>query len=160
MRLDNSMREMREVDTVKIVPLGGLSLSRLLSSQPHFATRASLDFDRDEHGDITAHQVAEVTVHAESGSAPILRLVYVSTSQASGVASLQVALTPLQSIRLARDLLSIAEHELRRRFEQGPPLSEEAVSDPQGAPSGVPLPVPPDSSNQGAPGGARRRSSP
>ena len=60
--------------------------------------------DSDESG---VHPVVEVTVHAHEGAMTILRLVFLEGPNSTNLSTLQLAVTPLQSLRLRRDLASI-----------------------------------------------------
>ena len=70
-----------------------------------------MNFNQDDSGETSAHQVVEATVHAnpDPEAQARVRLVVLRTPTSPDVFTIELSVTALQSLRLARDLLDAAE---------------------------------------------------
>jgi len=75
-----------------------------------------MDRERAESGENTANQVVDARLSV-AGQATTLSVAYLLSRGAGGVETLEFALTPLQSLRLARDLLTAVERCLTAQDE-------------------------------------------
>ena len=69
-----------------------------------------MNFLKVDSGDSDFHQVVEATVHARQGAMTIMRLVFLrGAPDSTELSTMQFGVTPLQSLRLARELLAATE---------------------------------------------------
>lgn len=91
-----------------------------------------MESNGDKRGEIAIHQVAEIGIRS-ADEMLILQMAHLSLSAPFAIAEIQFSLTPLQGLRVARDLVTVVEECLRR---------EQLKSSPSSPPSKTPAASP------------------